>query len=119
MRSVLRHAAALLTNSKATKDELTEFARECNLEMPPCVVARLAPGLKAVEFGPPPLAKPYFVVISTIEPRKNLAMLLQVWRQLAQRHGKETPALVLVGREGGSARTSSTYSSVPLRCVAW
>ena len=98
MRSVLRHAAALLTNSKATKEELSEFAREAGLEMPPCVVARLAPGLKAVEFGPPPLAKPYFVVISTIEPRKNLAMLLQVWRRLAQRHGQETPSLVLVGQ---------------------
>ena len=100
MRSVLRHAAALLTNSKATKDELLAFAREAGLEMPPCVVARLAPGLKAVEFGPPPLAKPYFVVISTIEPRKNLAMLLQVWRRLAQRHGQETPSLVLVGQRG-------------------
>ena len=100
MRSVLKHAAALLTNSKATKNELLEFAREAGLEMPPCVVARLAPGLKAVEFGPRPLAKPYFVVVSTIEPRKNLAMLLQVWRQLAQRHGQETPALVLVGQRG-------------------
>ena len=98
MRSVLRHAAALLTNSKATKEELSEFAREAGLEVPPCVVARLAPGLEAVEFGPPPLAKPYFVVISTIEPRKNLAMLLQVWRRLAQRHGQKTPSLVLVGQ---------------------
>jgi glycosyltransferase involved in cell wall biosynthesis len=100
MRSVLRHAAALLTNSKATKDELSDFARQAGLEMPPCLVARLAPGLRAVDFGPPPLAKPYFVVVSTIEPRKNLAMLLQVWRQLAQRHGDETPALVVVGQRG-------------------
>jgi len=100
MRSVLRHAAALLTNSKATRNELLEFAREAALEIPPCVVARLAPGLKAIEFGPPPLARPYFLVISTIEPRKNLAMLLQAWRQLAQRHGQETPALVLVGQRG-------------------
>lgn len=98
MRSVLKHAAALLTNSKATKDELAEFARGCDLEMPPCVVARLAPGLKAIEFGPPPMARPYFLVISTIEPRKNLAMLLQVWRRLVQLHGQETPALVLVGQ---------------------
>jgi len=100
MRSVLRHAAALLTNSKATKNELLEFAREAGLGIPPCVVARLAPGLKAVEFGPPPLGRPYFLVISTIEPRKNLAMMLQVWRQLAQRHGPETPSLVLVGQRG-------------------
>jgi glycosyltransferase involved in cell wall biosynthesis len=98
MRSVLKHAAALLTNSRATKDELVTFAQQCGMETPPCVVARLAPGLKAVEFGEPPLAKPYFVVVSTIEPRKNLAMLLQVWRQLAQRHGDNTPTLVLVGQ---------------------
>jgi glycosyltransferase involved in cell wall biosynthesis len=42
---------------------------------------------------------PYFLVVSTIEPRKNHALLIQVWRSLIQR-GVSPPKLVLVGRRG-------------------
>jgi glycosyltransferase involved in cell wall biosynthesis len=48
--------------------------------------------------------RPYFVVCGTIEPRKNHALLLNVWRELA----KETrgpPALVLVGKRGWNVET--------------
>jgi glycosyltransferase involved in cell wall biosynthesis len=42
---------------------------------------------------------PYFLVVSTIEPRKNHALLIEVWRSLIQR-GVSPPKLVLVGRRG-------------------
>ncbi|MFN9778456.1 MAG: glycosyltransferase family 4 protein, partial [Alphaproteobacteria bacterium] len=48
----------------------------------------------------PPVERPYFVYVGTIEPRKNLAFLLAVWRQLAEQCGEATPRLLLVGRRG-------------------
>jgi glycosyltransferase involved in cell wall biosynthesis len=50
---------------------------------------------------PPAEGPPYFVVLGTIEPRKNHLLLLNVWRRLAQTLGPEaTPRLVLIGRRG-------------------
>jgi glycosyltransferase involved in cell wall biosynthesis len=43
---------------------------------------------------------PYFVVCSTIEPRKNHLMLLQVWRELVRRDGPSAPKLVIIGGRG-------------------
>jgi glycosyltransferase involved in cell wall biosynthesis len=60
----------------------------------------LAPGLRVRPPGHRIIEAPYFLVVSTIEPRKNLAFLLQVWRRLAERHHEHTPRLVLVGRRG-------------------
>jgi glycosyltransferase involved in cell wall biosynthesis len=46
-------------------------------------------------------AKPYFVAIGTIEPRKNHLLLLNLWRQLVGEFGPDaTPRLVLIGRRG-------------------
>ena len=41
----------------------------------------------------------YFVAISTIEPRKNHSLLIQIWRALMRR-GIATPKLVIVGKRG-------------------
>jgi glycosyltransferase involved in cell wall biosynthesis len=43
---------------------------------------------------------PYFVVLGTIEPRKNHLLLLALWRHLAKQLGEKTPQLVVVGRRG-------------------
>ncbi len=43
---------------------------------------------------------PYFVVCSTIEPRKNHLLLLHVWRELVRRDGADAPKLVIVGSRG-------------------
>src|SRR6202012_3700987 len=43
---------------------------------------------------------PYFVLVSTIEPRKNHLLVLNVWRELAALVGDATPRLVLVGSRG-------------------
>ena len=46
------------------------------------------------------IAEPYFVVLGTIEPRKNHLLLLQVWRRLVEHHGSRAPRLVLIGQRG-------------------
>ncbi|MCA0400010.1 MAG: glycosyltransferase family 4 protein [Proteobacteria bacterium] len=42
----------------------------------------------------------YFVVCGAVEPRKNHALLFDVWRQLADRLGENTPYLVVAGSPG-------------------
>ncbi|BAV65843.1 glycosyltransferase family 4 protein [Sphingobium cloacae] len=44
--------------------------------------------------------RPYFIYISTIEPRKNHLLLLNIWRRLVEEMGDAAPVLVLVGRRG-------------------
>lgn len=46
---------------------------------------------------------PFFLVVSTIEARKNHAMLLHVWRRFASELGARAPKLVIVGRRGWEA----------------
>lgn len=47
------------------------------------------------------LARPFFVTVGTIEPRKNHAILLDAWEELAHRlPAAEMPQLFIVGRRG-------------------
>ena len=101
MKAVLKSAAGVLAISQDTMDELCRYAKRQSLPMPPAAVAPLAPAsLPLGEDSVPPMAVPYFVVLGTIEPRKNHLMLLQVWRELAGRLGAATPHLVLIGQRG-------------------
>ena len=46
---------------------------------------------------------PYFVVVGTIEPRKNHLLLLHIWRKMAQEcqeSGASCPKLLIIGRRG-------------------
>jgi hypothetical protein len=54
----------------------------------------------APTLGAPPIERPYFVYVSTIEARKNHLLLLNLWRQLAGELGVRAPKLVLVGQRG-------------------
>jgi glycosyltransferase involved in cell wall biosynthesis len=104
MQTMLRTGAALIGNSQFTLDVMADFARSQGLPMPPAVVAKLAPaplptGAHAQQMGRP-LSQPYFVMLGTIEPRKNHLMLLKVWRELVQRLGDACPHLVVIGQRG-------------------
>lgn len=44
---------------------------------------------------------PYFVCLSTIEPRKNHLLLLHLWRRMVEKRGKAAvPRLILIGKRG-------------------
>lgn len=55
-----------------------------------------------------PLLKPqhdragasYFVMVGTIEPRKNHLLILNLWRKLSIALGPETPGLIVIGKRG-------------------
>jgi glycosyltransferase involved in cell wall biosynthesis len=57
-----------------------------------------APWLRRVDLPPP--QTPYFLFVGTLEPRKNLLMLVDAWRELRRRH---TVDLVLAGRRRADA----------------
>lgn len=100
MRTVLSAGRAVVCNSQDTQDALMAFAADERLPMPPSAVAHLAPGMSLAAAGPRPMAEPYFVILGTIEPRKNHWMLLQVWRSLVERLGTKVPRLVVIGQRG-------------------
>jgi glycosyltransferase involved in cell wall biosynthesis len=55
---------------------------------------------QAIAPGARPIAEPYFVMLGTVEPRKNHVFILQLWRRWVERLGAATPKLVLIGQRG-------------------
>ncbi|MGT0247062.1 glycosyltransferase family 4 protein [Burkholderia pyrrocinia] len=100
IHTALQHANGLIANSQATLDSLTAEAALAGLHLPPTVVAPLASGVATRAQGLSPLDHPYFVMLGTIEPRKNHWFMLHVWRRLVERHGAAAPKLVVIGRRG-------------------
>jgi glycosyltransferase involved in cell wall biosynthesis len=99
--AVCRNGALVIANSAATADDLAAYAAANGQKAPPICVAPL--GLEPAFLGPPPPSwpcRPYFVCVGTLEPRKNVAFLLTLWRRLAERMGAAAPTLVLVGQRG-------------------
>lgn len=93
-------ASGLVANSAATAQSMERFL--AGSEAAPLIrVAHL--GSDALPGGGalPPIPQPYFVVLSTIEPRKNHLLLLNAWRRMIETLGPErTPHLAIVGRRG-------------------
>lgn len=100
MNNALDLANGIITNSATTLDDLKSYARKVGRPMPSAAAALLAPAALPAPSLVRPVAAPYFVMLSTIEPRKNHWMILQVWDKLVERYGKHAPNLVLVGQRG-------------------
>lgn len=107
MRTVGRHAAAILVNSEDTGRRTLALLDAWGFSRPPVAVGHL--GVEAA-FGRegPRLApsRPTFLACGTIESRKNHLLLFQLWRVLAERHGAAAPRLVVVGRRGWEAESA-------------
>lgn len=92
-------AALVLTDSEAVRREIVE----AGIAHPHRVRAiHLAPAHQDSEVrSSPPAGTPdhYALFVGTIEPRKNLELLLEVWRRL-QRGSRKPPPLVVCGRVG-------------------
>jgi glycosyltransferase involved in cell wall biosynthesis len=108
---------ALVANSAATLNALKQHAEKHTSIVPSSTVAFLAPyhfqARDDVQSGIPdqPLAvaqsihnsrpHPYFVILGTIEPRKNHALLLKVWEALLAQFPEDVvPDLVVIGQSG-------------------
>jgi glycosyltransferase involved in cell wall biosynthesis len=93
---------AILVNSQATRNALTSFAETEQLRQPPVEVAGLASGISPEYRNPtaPPLNKPYFIMLGTIEPRKNHLRMLEIWRDWEQHEEGPRPHLLIIGQRG-------------------
>ncbi len=103
--AVVAAAADLVIHTAHETRARTETHLATLGRVPPGVVAPLGVTLPCPEPGllPPglDLARPYYVTIGTIEPRKNHALLLDVWEKLAARlPASAMPRLFILGHRG-------------------
>ncbi|WP_267414522.1 glycosyltransferase family 1 protein [Sphingomonas sp. GC_Shp_1] len=103
MTNALASASGIIGNSQATLDALRAFAAAHRLPDPPMLAAWLAGDALPTEAAPEAGDRPYFVVVGTIEGRKNHLLLLQLWQRLVERMGNDAPLLVLIGQRGWEA----------------
>lgn len=107
MATAFARGRGFVVTSRVVRDRLAEEIDRRAVPPRPILVAPLPSPIAAIErvgLDDPELARvPYFVMIATIEPRKNHLFLLAVWRQMAEAaaaDGTSVPRLVLAGRRG-------------------
>jgi glycosyltransferase involved in cell wall biosynthesis len=98
MAAVAGHADRVVhltaATRKSTEAQLARFGRVPPGCVAPLGVDRPVPDLRAVPPGLD-LTAPYFIALGTIEPRKNIGLLLDAWDVLPR-----PPRLFLVGARG-------------------
>ena len=97
--TALRWGGAFLTASHTVRRRLQAEIAARGLPDRPIWTSPFPSPLAAFPPKPAPARDPYFVVVGTIEPRKNHLLLLNLWREWAREGGKP-PRLVIVGNRG-------------------
>ena len=101
LRLAGQHADLIIVNSDFTRLRIEAHLAAMG-RLPEVAVAHLgvSPAAPCPRELPPGLdrSRPYFVALGTLEPRKNLMFLLDIWERLAA--GGDGPLLYLVGRRG-------------------
>lgn len=101
VRNILSIAGAVITNSAQTLMELRNYAGHQNVPMPPALSSLLGTqSFLPVATSEKTVRKPYFLMVGTIEGRKNHAMILRVWKSLVKTLGQNAPGLILIGNRG-------------------
>lgn len=98
--AMLASGAGIIVNSEDTANHCKQFAHRANRVTPPMAVALLGAAALAQPKPAAPLNTRYFVMLGTIEPRKNHLLILQLWRDLVRDLGDRTPKLVVIGQRG-------------------
>ncbi len=101
IRNMLASAVGIIGNSRATLHSLAAFAGETGLPLPATLAAPLGSdwqGVRGDRGGPP--ERPTFVMVGTIEARKNHLMILQLWVRLIRKLGAGAPRLLIIGQRG-------------------
>ena len=104
--NALRSAAGLIANSDATLSDLEAFAAARGLPMPPAIASPIAGPDVRSRVSPRRFDRPHFVIVGTIEGRKNHELLLHIWKRMAA-SGGEVPLLVIVGQRGWEAQAAT------------
>jgi glycosyltransferase involved in cell wall biosynthesis len=112
MTAVIRYANALIVPSEASKvATLEELRRRGAHEIPIYPVTLPIDDAFITPMAPDPglRARPYFLICGAVEPRKNHMLLLQLWRELVRKRGKDAPALIIAGPPGWSSQPILYY----------
>lgn len=96
MEGVSLFADAAIAVSAATRDGMQGWFAARGLPLPPVEVAHLGLDLQPPEPAPGAGERPYFVMLGSLEPRKNHWLMLEAWREMAGR--PDAPRLVIIGR---------------------
>ena len=95
-------ATMIIAPSQAIRHEVIEMFR---FPADRVVAVPMAPAPALRHGSGRALPQPYFLFVGTLEPRKNLAMLVEAWREVRRRH---TVDLVLAGRLPADAAAVAT-----------
>ncbi|WP_237072492.1 glycosyltransferase family 4 protein [Pseudaestuariivita rosea] len=98
LKRISRYADQVIYNSYDTQQNVERHFQQIG-HVPPAIVAHLGVDMPRPDRAALPsdfdLTQPYFIILGTVEPRKNHALLLDVWEQHAP------PAtLLIVGAKG-------------------
>lgn len=112
-RDVARYAQAVFSISEHSKRDLLAYWRDVNQPGPwPRVQVVPLAGLTRTKESPKLNAAEeaqlaairkdgdYVIFVSTIEPRKNHLLMLDIWRELHLERGRKCPRLLIVGKRG-------------------
>jgi glycosyltransferase involved in cell wall biosynthesis len=116
IRTMLETGSAIIGNSQATLDVLNSFA--CSESLPalpqiPCWLGSIP--LISMPDALPRSERPYFVILGTIEGRKNHLLLLNIWAELVRELGQFAPQLRIIGQRGWEAdQVFATLDRAPM-----
>lgn len=104
LETIAQRAAGVIVSSEFNRHDLLAYCRDRSVRAPDIIVAPLPiePAFRLEDTGGEAgaAARPFFICVGTIEPRKNHLFLLQVWRELIAQLGEQAPDLILVGSKG-------------------
>jgi glycosyltransferase involved in cell wall biosynthesis len=100
VKTLLAIAHAVIGNSQDTLDKLTAYAITVGMSVPQAIP--VWPGTQHLAMPPGQYREQIdeFIILGTIEGRKNHMLLLNVWKRLVAARGAKTPKLVIIGRRG-------------------
>lgn len=105
--TLMECGAGIIANSADTVTSLRDFAQQHHSgPVPPTIIAPLGAELllgaidAAGTSDRAPPADPYFLMLGTIEGRKNHLLMLNIWAEMARKLGDACPKLVIIGKRG-------------------
>lgn len=101
VRNMLASAVGIIGNSRVTLDSLASFASTEAIATPSMLAAPLGITQRKGNVARlPKSGRPTFVMLGTIEARKNHLLLLQIWARLVRTYGADAPRLLVIGQRG-------------------
>ena len=98
--TMLSTAHAIIGNSQDTLDILASHATAIGMALPRSIAVWPGTPHLTIPTGARPPITDDFIILGTIEGRKNHMLLLHVWERLVALHGAAAPRLVIIGRRG-------------------